>query len=278
MDNGSLQLLWRLNEAATLLKHPARVLNGSLHDSVEGALAVLPRVDSSIDTNAPSAGSDLEPLSSIQSGKGSCQDDGNGGTTHSEGMEDMGCNSYRVRSVETQTEDEGTVAIDADELEKWFACDDPLPADQCEGCDTMRLQVAFLDQKLELRVDAEAKAAEEEAARVAEEEAAAAKKAAEEEAARLAEEAAAAAKKAAEEQTARVPEEEAAAAKKAAENEAARSAGVIPPFPTLRPFDKVDDDEPVHGESEDVANDRAAVGVSGVGFGHGQANVKDERL
>ena len=57
----------------------------------------------------------------------------------------MGCNSYRVRSVETQTEDEGTVAIDADELEKWFACDDPLPADQCEGCDTKRLQVALLE-------------------------------------------------------------------------------------------------------------------------------------
>ena len=119
------------------------------------------------------------------------------------------------------------------------------------------------------------KAAEEQAARVPEEKAAAAKKTAEEDAASLAREAAAAAKKAAEEQAARVPEEEAAAAKKAAEKEAARSAGVIPPFPTLRPFAKVDDDEPVHGESEDVANDRAAVGVSGVG-GHGQANLKDE--
>lgn len=126
--------------------------------------------------------------------------------------------------------------------------------DQCEGCVTMWLQVAFLEEKLELLVDAEArflggesalldaeclsegiddtnladeavatakKASEEEAARGAEEDAAAAKKAAMEEAVRLAEEAAAAAMKAAQEEAERVSVEEAATAKRAAVEEAA---------------------------------------------------------
>ena len=54
---------------------------------------------------------------------------------------------------------------------------------------------------------------------------------------------------------------------KASEKEAAfesSAVGVIPPFPTLRPVDK-DDDEPndeegVDGESEDEANGRVAAG------------------
>ena len=102
------------------------------------------------------------------------------------------------------------------------------------------------------------KAAEEEAASVAKEEAAAAKTAAEQEAARLADEAAAAAREAAEEDAARVSEEEAAAAMKAAEKEAAFESSlvrVIPPFPTLRTADKDDDDEPDDEEGVDGESD-----------------------